>query len=271
MKINKRLLVGTVAAAVLTGGYYASAQGLPSGLLGAPKITGVSYAPGTPAWLEYSGSPYRVGGPKGPTAGETWGQFQYHTQPTASTVNGAPSTVNQQASTSYSAATTPAVPGATMPYVLQSVQMDGYQVTAPVLPGSTVSVSGNSASGSHPHVTADWFDSRFGYYANGVASNAIAFSIRQGNLSLVANQETGSTLSSLVEQGWHLNAAGNTVTSPIYPNTPYPGSVGIKIVQLGPMGGFPVVSLWVMVEQPPGAPGLINEVMNHLSWQDTWN
>lgn len=122
--INKRLLVATVAAALLTGGYYASAQGLPHITLGAPTVgPTTSYAPGTPAWLEYAGSPYRIGGPKGPQPGETWEQFQYHAQPVASgspsTVHGTPSTGSANASTTsaspYSAATTPAAPGANSP------------------------------------------------------------------------------------------------------------------------------------------------------------
>ncbi|PSR30836.1 MAG: hypothetical protein C7B46_17535 [Sulfobacillus benefaciens] len=85
MRINKGLLAGTVAATLLTGGYYASAQGLPHITLGSPKVgPTTSYAPGTPAWLEYPGSPYQIGGPKGPQPGETWQQFQYHTPPAAS-------------------------------------------------------------------------------------------------------------------------------------------------------------------------------------------
>lgn len=139
MKINKGLLAGTVAVALLTGGYYASAQGLPHITLGAPTVgPTTSYAPGTPAWLEYAGSPYRIGGPKGPQPGETWEQFQYHAQPVASgspsTVHGTPSTVSANSSTSTSAVTTPAAPGANSPNPSASDSPYAKWATLPNLP-----------------------------------------------------------------------------------------------------------------------------------------
>ncbi len=139
--VNKKLLGGLTTVLLLTGGYYASAQGLPHITLGAPTVgPTTSYAPGTPAWLEYSGSPYRIGGPKGPQPGETWEQFQYHAQPVASsspsTVNGTPSTVASGTSTSptYSAATTPAAPGANSPNPSASDSPYAKWATLPNLP-----------------------------------------------------------------------------------------------------------------------------------------
>lgn len=73
--MNRKLLGGITLVALVTGGYYASAAGLPHVTLSAPKISGASYAPGTPNWLEYPGSPYRIGGPKGPKSDESWATF----------------------------------------------------------------------------------------------------------------------------------------------------------------------------------------------------
>lgn len=133
--MNKKVLLGGTAFLLLTGGYYASAQGLPAVTLGPARTTfSASYAPGTPAWLEYTGSPYRIGGPKGPQPGETWEQFQYHAQPAASAVHGTPSTVNANSSTSTSAVTTPAAPGANSPNPSASDNSYAKWATLPNLP-----------------------------------------------------------------------------------------------------------------------------------------
>lgn len=74
--MNKKLLGGITLVALVTSSYYASAAGLPRVTLGAPIVgPTTSYAPGTPDWLEYPGSPYRIGGPHGPHPGESWAVF----------------------------------------------------------------------------------------------------------------------------------------------------------------------------------------------------
>lgn len=164
--MNKKVLLGGTAFLLLTGGYYASAQGLPAVILGPARTTlSASYAPGTPAWLEYAGSPYRIGGPKGPQPGETWEQFQYHAQPEASAVHGTPSTVNANSSTPVSVATTPAAPGANSPNPTTSDSQYAKWATLPNLP-SGWTWHEMPISGGNP-ITALWVPTPDSWTAQG--------------------------------------------------------------------------------------------------------
>lgn len=111
--MDKKFLLGAVAALILTGGYYASAASSPLKYTdyGYTPVTvsTTTYAPGTPAQYEYPNSPYQIGGKLGPKAGQTWQQkFDAGTvadKTTANRTSTSTSTSNHSAQTAMSSKT----------------------------------------------------------------------------------------------------------------------------------------------------------------------